>query len=317
MSGREAIFVAANTPLGELFRAVWTKLASIWQRSRPAATTTPPSEAPAAASTATAPAQAESATTQSPALEAAREEEPERPPVLGAFPYLYSVLSRGVLNLLLLPEDLTDDELIELARVQITANQTRGCLLLGPDRCVFFQPDGSATFHPLPPRCWRVETGMLRAPFHLDISEARRELAAGYVAMLHERAGHGWGDRERGGEETTADAAARLRGVNDDGSPRGLERCATCGEHRGWCLDPLRQEQSFILPVYCRCQNVNRCARCGHLLHSRRLDGNYYRPQDGLLIYVPGVAAAKHRCPVAISDDPLVASLPERFWSVN
>ena len=290
----DAIFVAANTPMGELFGAVRAKVASVWRAPQPAVTAA-----------------------ETPEPETAREEEPARPPVLGAFPYLYSVLSRGVLNLLLLPENMTDDELIELARAQITANQTRGCLLLGPDRCVYFQPDGWATFHPLPPRCWRVETGMLRAPFHFDIGEARKELAKEYVAALHERAGHGWGDKERGGEETTAERAAQLRGVSDSGSPRGLERCATCGEHRGWCVDPLRPEGTIILPVYCRCQNVNRCARCGHLLHTRRLDGNYYRPQDGLLVYVPGVAAAKHRCPKATNDDPFIAQLPEQFWSIN
>lgn len=239
------------------------------------------------------------------------QEEKARPPILGGFPYLYSVLSQGVVNHTLLPETMTDDELIELARVQVTINHTEGCLVLGPDRAVYFQPDGTATFRPVVPQCWRVEIGVLEPPFEFERSsnfERREKLAASYVDMLHEKVGSGWGDSFCGGDLIDPQEAAALRGLNPDGSPKGLRRCDTCGEYRGHCLDPMIAQTRLLLPVYCRCQNFNRCARCGQHLHARRLNGNYYRPQDGLLIYVPGVAAAKHVCVPPYVDLPTISS---------
>ncbi|MDQ3069140.1 MAG: hypothetical protein M3R55_05365 [Acidobacteriota bacterium] len=298
LAALDAIFVAANTPLSEL-------LGFTQRAPAPAVQTADPVSVPAPATEEAKPAE---------------EPEPERPPIFGGFPYLYSVLSRGVLNLQLLPEEMTEDELIELARVQVKTNSTRGCLLFGPDRAVFFQPDGSACFHPRVPRCWRIETGVLATPFAFDVTpeaERRIKAAAGYVTMIHERAGSGWGDEDRGGDTAPDEEIEQLRGVNDDGSPRGLTVCETCGEHRGRCLDPLRPDTAMVLPVSCRCQNINRCARCGNLLHARRLDANYYRPQDGLLIYVPGIAAARHRCPNATGEDRFNARVAERSWSVN
>lgn len=298
LAALDATFEAANTPVSELFGVAPGDAASTVETEQPGTMPTPAVEP----------------------TKAAEETARERPPIFSGFPYLYSVLSRGVLSLQLLPEEMTEDELIELARVQVTTNHTKGCLLLGPDRAVYFEPDGSARFHPLVPRCWRIELGVLKAPLAFDVTaeaERRIKASADYVAMIHERAGSGWGDEDRAGEVASDEEIEQLRAFNDDGSPRGLTACDTCGEHRGRCLDPLRPLTAMVLPVYCRCENVNRCARCGNLLHARRLDGNYYRPQDGLLIYVPGIAAARHQCPTAINEDPLMTGVPERFWSVN
>jgi hypothetical protein len=81
------------------------------------------------------------------------------------------------------------------------------------------------------------------------------------------------------------------------GVPAGLARCAACGEWRGECLDPNPRLQVVLVRVSCRCENVNRCARCGHLLAERRLYANYFDPADGHIWHVPGFCGLSHRCP--------------------
>lgn len=246
-------------------------------------------------------------------------DEEARAPLFDGYPYLLSVLSRGIVNHMPLPETMTENELIELTRFQLTVNHVEGCLVLGPRRAVYFQPDGSARFLPAAPRPWFVELDVFKPPFEFEATDnlsKRQLLAYAQQKVLRQRVRSGWGDVEQAGEEITAEEAASLRGVNSDGSPRGLTRCGTCGEYRGRCLDPHRPDHLWLLPVYCSCENVNRCAYCGHQLYERRLDGNYYRPQDGLLIYVPGIVAAKHECPPR-PEYHLIAGLPGKYWTVN
>ena len=48
--------------------------------------------------------------------------------------------------------------------------------------------------------------------------------------------------------------------------------------------------------VYCRCENVNRCAACGALLSAWRLNANYYDLADDVVMHVPGFCGLSHRC---------------------
>ena len=52
----------------------------------------------------------------------------------------------------------------------------------------------------------------------------------------------------------------------------------------------------MIVPVACRCENWNRCARCHRNLEAYRLDSNFYNPEDGQIWFVPGPCALDHRC---------------------
>jgi hypothetical protein len=48
--------------------------------------------------------------------------------------------------------------------------------------------------------------------------------------------------------------------------------------------------------VHCRCDNWNRCARCGETLAEWRLNANYYDPMDNTIWHVPGFCGLSHTC---------------------
>src|SRR5690606_4996164 len=139
-------------------------------------------------------------------------------------------------------------------------------------RAVYFAPNGSSRFHTRPPRVWFVELDALKAPFEFDPDELSNRVLLGYAQqkMLRGRIGEVWSDESRGGEVISHEEAAVLRGLNAEGVPCGLSRCDKCREYRGHCLDPMHPDDLWLLPVYCRCENMNHCARCGELLHERR-----------------------------------------------
>src|SRR2546427_489335 len=82
-------------------------------------------------------------------------------------------------------------------------------------------------------------------------------------------------------EHATGDEVIRLTGRQVNGVPTGLVRCPSCHDWRGECLDPNPRPHGLVVRAHCRCENDNCCARCGELLHDRRLDANYYNPDDG------------------------------------
>ena len=56
----------------------------------------------------------------------------------------------------------------------------------------------------------------------------------------------------------------------------------------------------MVMRVCCRCENDNRCARCGGLLYERKLNSNFFEPADGRIWHVPGFLGLRHRCPEVI-----------------
>jgi hypothetical protein len=111
-----------------------------------------------------------------------------------------------------------------------------------------------------------------------------------------------FGDLTKGGRDATADEVGRLAGAGPEGRPRGLERCPTCEEWRGRCLDPSPTFVCKVMTVHCGCQNDNRCAACGGFLYERKLNANYYNARDGQIWHVPGFCGFRHRCPDPIGD---------------
>ena len=56
------------------------------------------------------------------------------------------------------------------------------------------------------------------------------------------------------------------------------------------------------MTVHCGCQNDNRCAACGGFLYARKLNANYYKPEDRHIWHVPGFSGFRHGCPNPIGD---------------
>lgn len=221
------------------------------------------------------------------------------PPRFDGYPYLITPLSPGVFNLMALPSEWPDEMLIDFTHAQVSANRLKSCLALGADRAVYVDIDGAVRFWPKLPASAIVECGALQPAVAFERTAdliAREQWLARFVEHMQARHGRGYGDDLRGAEPATAEERARLEGVNEDGTPLGLEPCPTCTELRGVCLDPVPRAVPFRITVHCRCENHNRCARCGENLFERRLDANYYSRRTGLILYVPGGYARRHRC---------------------
>jgi hypothetical protein len=106
------------------------------------------------------------------------------------------------------------------------------------------------------------------------------------------------GDLTKGGRPPSNTEIKRLSGRQPNGVPKGLRECAICEGWYGTCFDTTVSD--LLVSVHCRCQNNNRCARCGQLLYGQKLNSNYFSESDGGIWHVPGFAAIKHQCLLAV-----------------
>ena len=226
-----------------------------------------------------------------------------RLPLFEGFPYLVTRVVPAMYHVILLPAAASELELVLLARTQWRANRLETCLVTGVDRAWFISADGRDELAQTPPRGGTLVTGLLKpARWWADTAElqARQGGLDALVATHRRKGGYLLGDLTKGGREATADEVGRLAGAGPEGRPRGLERCSTCGECRGRCLDPSPTFGGKVVTVHCGCQNDNRCAACGGFLYERKLNANYYNPRDGQIWHVPGFSALRHECPAPI-----------------
>ena len=154
-----------------------------------------------------------------------------------------------------------------------------------------------------PPAGGTLITGTIRPPTTWADTSHLRALR-GRLNVRIQRDGCAFGDLTKGGRAARADEVARLAGTGPEGVPRGLERCPTCREWRGTCLDPSPRFFGKVMTVYCRCANDNRCAACRQLLYERKLNANYYNPRDRQIWHVPGFCGLSHRCPLTLPSPP-------------
>lgn len=244
-------------------------------------------------------------------------------PIFDGFPYLITRVVPSLYHVIILPEHLSEDELIASGACQAILNQLQTCLVLGQDRCVYYGADGSPSASDQPPRGGILVYGKL-APFRtfpvtLDMIERHERL----VAYSPKREGWITGDVTRGGRPATREEIDRLKGEQSGGVPVGLAPCPRCGAWRGECLDPVSMRHSksaivreealgsggerdpeeepepWLIPVSCLCENRNRCAACGRLLYRFKLNANYFNKSDGRVWHVPGFCGFSHRCAAA------------------
>ena len=224
------------------------------------------------------------------------------PQPFDGYPYVVTRIGHTALrSVAVVPSDWSRERLIDLTRRQAIANQLETCLCLGPAESVFVTPDGTATQSDLVPVGMPVVDGLALADPIPETAElaARRARLAAYRESLTP---HGFlvGDGLGGGRPATRDDISRLSGRNKRGIPVGLTRCGTCGGYAGDYLDTRGDGHGHARPgvirVHCKCENHNRCARCGEPLADSRLSSYEFNPADGKAWYAPAFMGLSHRC---------------------
>lgn len=230
-----------------------------------------------------------------------------RIPVFLGFPYLVTKLgSVPFRHISLLPVDRRRDDLRDLARRQCLANQLETFLHLGVDESRHFEPSGRESDLdgelPMGPPIW----GSLRPPeaFSNSREQARRqERLERYVAEYPSPPSIRMAEPAAAGRLATAEEIERLGRRLPDGSRSAVRRCQTCQCVRGEWLaadgegngDP----RPRVVFVHCRCDNDNRCARCGQPLGEGRLGSFKYDDTKlgGGVRFLHPFFGISHRCP--------------------
>jgi hypothetical protein len=223
----------------------------------------------------------------------------ERLPQYNGFPYLNTRVCSALYHITLLPVGAPESTLVNLARAQVAANRFDVCLVLDAGRCVFFWADGRIQPSSNTPRGGTLLANVLELSVDFLPTDDLRMREADLVRIVERGRRKGTymsGDLTKGGRGATPEELQRLADTNDQRVPRGLTQCAACREWRGECLDPSQQFAGMLMRVHCRCENHNRCARCGAQLYGARLNANYYDPHDGRIWHVPGFCGLGHRC---------------------
>jgi len=247
-------------------------------------------------------------------------------PLYETYPYLATRLVPTLYHLIPLPESLDEASLLSFARHQWLCNQLPTCLVLAPDRCVYFETNGTETPSGTPPQGGIRTAGRLKLARGLQQGtwwEENNERLIRDLDGRHKQL-HGrflLGDLRKGGRPATAEELRTFKGVTTTGIPLGLTQCPTCGDWKGKCVEGLaptasgdrlepclspfpsngdsprgKGDSPLVLTVSCRCDNDNRCASCYGLLYEGKLNANYYDSSSHSVIHVPGFLACGHRC---------------------
>lgn len=220
-------------------------------------------------------------------------------PAFDSFPYLVVRVVPALYQILLLPAEPPQGYLYALAYKQVTANRLPVCLTLDANSSLYFDGSGQSAFSASIPRGGSVVTSGLLAGWDDGdaIDPRRRSALRAYEAGLHPSNGYLLGDLTKGGRTATTAEWERLHGVNAFGVPKGLTKCLRCGLWQGECLDTNPEFAGNVIGVDCLCANQNRCANCGELLFSYKLNANYFDESDARTWHVPGFCGFGHQCP--------------------
>lgn len=230
-------------------------------------------------------------------------------PLFDGFPYLATRIVPGVCHIALLSGTWPRDLLLHALARQVAANQFHTALVLGADEAFYLPPAAEGPVCGPAPRSDIVLAGGFLPAVPVgaeDLSDRPHRLAA-VIDGVRRRGGFLLGDLTKGGRKATEQDRARLGVRHPREDRRGLERCATCGDWRGECLDVIAEVGTLVVPVHCQCDNVTCCARCGDALRERRVGGNQFNQDDRRVWHWPGFMALAHRCALAVETDALPA----------
>ena len=82
-------------------------------------------------------------------------------PLFDGFPYLNTRLAPALYHIILLPGGRSEPFLTDTARCQVRANRLQTCLVLAPERAIYYEPDGSNVVTDEPPRGGNLIAGGL------------------------------------------------------------------------------------------------------------------------------------------------------------
>lgn len=215
------------------------------------------------------------------------------------FPYLVTPIVPALNHLMLLPSSRSEEELVRLAVLQVSWNRLKSCLALGERKYIYVGEDCRVDLMDSPPYSSFAACERIAPAFAVELDKEFLERAGKlrcYVESTR-RQGFLMGDLTKGGRPATKEELAKLAGKSREGVPLGLCRCPKCKEWAGECIDPSPQFANQFMKVYCRCQNDNRCARCGGLFDEHKLNSNYFEKSDGQIWHVPAFCVFSHICP--------------------
>lgn len=225
-------------------------------------------------------------------------------PSFEGYPYIVIRITAALYHINLLSKKHGDSECyFRIVQAQADANKLDVCLVR--DRCeaVYFKSDHKPCVSEHIPWASVYTSGRLRLamdqPADADLLLRERALDD-YIRQNTAKGGVLLGDLTKGGRKATPYERINLRGIQENGTPKGLELCPVCGEYRGTCIDPNPHLPDLVVSVSCRCDNDNLCAFCGERLHSRKLNANYYSLKDGKIWHTPAFCGLNHRCAESI-----------------
>ncbi len=79
------------------------------------------------------------------------------------FPYIVARIVPSMYHLILLPDDVSTEDLVEIAQRQARANRLQTCLAVAADSALYIEPDGGQQWSATPPTGGVIITGRLRA----------------------------------------------------------------------------------------------------------------------------------------------------------
>ena len=223
-------------------------------------------------------------------------------PPFDGYPYLVTRIGRSALrHMAILPSTWSRERLLGLARRQALANRLDTCLVLGPADAIYVAPDGAEeqadhvpTGIPVVERL-RLADSLPRTP---EIAARRARLRA--YKDEDDSPRYIVGDGLEGGRPAILNDIFRLASLEGEDPHRGLAPCPTCGELAGDYLATQGEGNGDltrrVIRVFCRCENHNRCARCGEPLAERRLSAYHFVAETGSVCYVAAYRGLSHRC---------------------
>ena len=220
--------------------------------------------------------------------------------VFSGFPYLMTCIVRSMYHFIILPSSWSRIRLFTMAKLQSLQNRLDTFLILSPREFVLFPAYSQDQFVETPPACSVYISDKLRPLYEIpDEPELknRKEKLSQVIEEVQSRGGYIFGDLSKGGRRATVAELQALKGFQKDRIPVGLAKCWRCGFYRGTCLDPSPVFSGLVMKVYCRCENDNRCARCGQPLYQFKLNANYFKEADSNIWHVPGFSGLNHVCP--------------------